>query len=83
MEAFGLTKKQMDVVPKQKEDIQLKINAEGKLECGVCHRTFPSRNEFDDHWLACHQDTDLSLASGSMGSMQSSGQQQCNEETPS
>lgn len=58
-----------------------KISSEGKLTCPVCNRTFSSRQEYDNHWLGCHPDPGLSLASGSMGSFQASGKEKCEEPT--
>jgi hypothetical protein len=52
---FGLIQKQTDVAPKQKEDIQLKIITDGKLKCGVCHRTFTARNEFDGERIEAYR----------------------------
>jgi uncharacterized C2H2 Zn-finger protein len=55
----------------------------GKLECPVCGRVFVSRQDYDNHWLTCHQDLDsnVSMASGSMGSMQPSGEESCETKT--
>jgi hypothetical protein len=74
---FNFKQKEADVPPKQLSGMEPKTTVDGKLECLVCHLKFGSRNEYDDHWLSCHGDDEISLASGSMGSMQSSGQQQC------
>lgn len=54
-----------------------------KLECPVCKRIFSSRQDYDNHWLSCHQDLDsnVSMASGSMGSMQPSEEVYCEEKT--
>ena len=54
-----------------------KITGEGKLTCPVCNQTFSSRQEYDNHWLGCHPDPGLSLASGSMGGFQASGEETC------
>jgi hypothetical protein len=54
-----------------------------KLECTVCKQVFDSRQDYDNHWLSCHQDLDanISMASGSMGSMQPSGEESCKRNT--
>jgi hypothetical protein len=54
-----------------------KITDQGKLECPICKRVFNARNEYDEHWVTCHQDEGLSMASGSMGSLNPDGQQSC------
>jgi hypothetical protein len=79
MEFLSLTQRQTDVAPKQTSKLEPETDAEGKLECGICHRKFASRNDYDDHWLGCHRNDEISLASGSMGSMQSNSKQKCSE----
>jgi hypothetical protein len=56
-----------------------KITDQGKLECPICNRVFNARNEYDEHWVTCHQDEGLSMASGSMGSLNPDGQQSCDK----
>lgn len=79
MEFLCLTQRHIDLASKQVSRNEPKIDVEGKLECGVCHRKFVSQNDYDEHWLGCHPNDETSLASGSMGSMQSSHKQQCPE----
>jgi hypothetical protein len=57
--------------------VSAKITDQGKLECPVCSRVFNARNEYDEHWVTCHQDEGLSMASGSMGSLNPDGRQSC------
>jgi len=48
-----------------------------RLECPICHQVFSDRPGYDGHWVTCHEDAGLSMASGSMGSMQGSGEGSC------
>jgi hypothetical protein len=54
-----------------------KITDQDKLKCPICSREFNARNEYDDHWVTCHQDDGLSMASGSMGSLNAGSPQSC------
>jgi hypothetical protein len=70
-------REQVDVTGNLTGDlITPKITNQGKLECPVCSRLFDARNEYDEHWVTCHQDEGLSMASGSAGSMNPDGSQQ-------
>jgi hypothetical protein len=77
----GVTKGQFDVGRAETSMMQEpKIIEKNRLQCPICNQVFDSRQDYDSHWVSCHQDTDSSLASGSMGSMTPS-EGQCVEKT--
>ncbi len=59
-----------------------KVLDNNRLECLICHQVFSDRPGYDGHWVTCHEDAGLSMASGSMGSMHDSSEGSCEINQP-